>query len=249
MGDEVRIVESEEVKFRNPAAIVGFPDVGLVGTIAAFHIIDKLKLKEIAHLESEEFPPVVVVHEGRARYPLRIYGNKDIMVVISEIPLTPDLINGVSRSLVEWFRQRDTSMVISLGGIAHPRRLDIDKLKVYGVSSDDEVDDILKENDVNLFLEGLTVGPHGVILRDCMRNNLHSMYLMGESHINYPDPESAASVIEKINGILNLKIPVKKLIEEGEEIKIRSRDLMKRTEDTLKEMQKAQEHEIPMMYR
>jgi uncharacterized protein len=136
-----------------------------------------------------------------------------------------------------------------MGGIPHPKRLDIDRPKVYGISVNEKTDKILKENDVERFEEGLVVGSHALLLREFMRNNMNSLHLMVESHASYPDPEAASIAIELLNRILGLDVDVRKLLESGEEIKIKSRDLMKRTDGALDEMQKSQEQEIPMMYR
>jgi len=249
MNNEIRIIEKEKIAFEKPTAIVGFPDIGLVGTIAVYHMIDQMKLKEVAYLESDDFPPVAVIHNGRPLSPMRIYGNKSLLLIISEIPIKVSLLHSISRKLVEWFKSKNANLVISLGGIAHPKRLEIEKPKVYGMSINEETDKILKENNIDRFEEGLVVGSHALIIYECMKNNVNSIYLMAESHAKYPDPEAAAIVIKLLNKILSLDVDVKKLIESGEEIKIKSRDLMKRTEGALEDMQKIQEHEIPMMYR
>ncbi|RLI95200.1 MAG: proteasome assembly chaperone family protein [Candidatus Altiarchaeales archaeon] len=249
MQSDIKIIERERIEFENPTVIIGFPDIGLVGTIATYHMIYQMNLREVAYIESDDFPPVTVIHNGRPVSPMRIYGNKKLIFVVSEIPIKPSLLYSISRKLVKWFKSKNVDLVISLGGIPHPRRLEIEKPKVYGISINEYTDKILKENNVEGFEEGIIVGPYAVLIYECMKNGINSIYLMAESHATYPDPESAAIIIKLLNKILNLNIDVKELIEKGEEIKIKSRDLMKRTETALKEMQKIQEHEMPMMYR
>ena len=53
--------------------LVGFPDAGLAGSIAVSYIIQEQQMAEIGHLESDAFPPVIVVHKGEPHPPLRIY--------------------------------------------------------------------------------------------------------------------------------------------------------------------------------
>jgi uncharacterized protein len=256
MNKTIEILETSDFKLEKPTFILGFPDVGLVGTIACYHLIEKLNLKEIAHIDSKKFPPVVVVHDSIPSSPIRIYGDeaKNIGVVISEIPISADLIPLLSRALAEWFREKGALLVISLGGVPHPKRLEAEKLKVYGISSLLEREKktwkkTLNDSGVEPFHEGILVGIHGIMLRECTKQGVNSLYLMTESHYHYPDPEAAATVIEILNKILNLNVGVKELLEKGEEIKIKARDLMRRTQDEMKQMQKSQEHEIPMMYR
>ncbi len=75
-SEEVRVVEEKpSLVFERPVvAIEGLPDVGLVGTIATTFLVEKKGFEEIAYLESDLFPPVMVVHEGRLKNPFRIYG-------------------------------------------------------------------------------------------------------------------------------------------------------------------------------
>jgi uncharacterized protein len=249
MNDEVRVIEEGKTVFEKPTVVIGFPDIGLVGTIALFHAIDQLKLKEIAYLESDDFPPVTVVHDGRPQSPIRIYGDKKMLWVISEIPIKLSLMRNISKKLIEWFKSKDVGLIITLGGIPHPKRLEIEKPGIYGISINDKTDKILEEHGIERFEEGLVAGTNAVILYECMRGDMNAIYLMSESHAKYPDPESAAVLMELLNKILGIDVDVKKLLETGEEIKIKSRDLMKRTESSLADMQKSQEGEIPMMYR
>jgi len=228
---------------------LGFPDVGLVGTIAAYHLIDKLGLKQIAYVESDDFPPVVIIHKGRPVPPLRIYAGGDLMVVVSEIPIKSSLLYPVSKKLVQWFNNKNVKLVIPLGGVPHPKRMEVDNLAVYGISVNKQTDKILDKWGIQMMEEGISVGAHSLIIYECMRKKMNAVYLMAESHAKYPDPESAAAVIKKLNSILEINIPVDELIEGGEEIKIQARDLMKRTESALDDMEKSQENEIPMMYR
>lgn len=244
------MIEIKEIsRFEGNSIILGLPDVGLVGSIASAHLIDQLKLKEIAEINSDIFPPIVVVHKHRPMSPIRIYANNEIGVVISEVPISPDMINPLMESLTEWFKSNKLELVISIGGIPHPNRLEIDKPKVYGVSTSKRLDGVLRKNKIEMFEDGLIVGPSGIMLKKCMEKGINAVYLMAESHYKYPDPGAAASIINAISKILKMKIDVKLLLEKAEEIRITARDLMKRTEDVMKKMEKMHEKEIPMMYR
>jgi len=104
MDEIVRLVEDKEYSFETPISIEGLPDVGLVGAIAASHIVEELELEEIAHLESEQFPPIMVIHKGMPKDPVRIYGNKNLIVLASEIPLPINTIAPTVKILSKWFR-------------------------------------------------------------------------------------------------------------------------------------------------
>jgi uncharacterized protein len=212
-------------------------------------MIEKLGLQEIAYIESDTFPPVVIVQKDRPHSPVRIYGNRRILVLASEIPIPYSLIHGFSRSLMKWFKVREISMVVPLGGLANPRRDEIEKPQVYGLGTHAKAEEILKKNGIVPFHEGLIVGPNGILLRDCMKSEIPGMYLMADSHYKYPDPGAAVSLLEKLNSAFDLRIDLQEIKEKAEEIKISARDLMKRTGQSMDEMEKIREKEIPVMYR
>ena len=57
----LRIVETDKVE-NGVVVINGLPDVGLVGLLAASHIISSLKLREVGAIESDLLPPMIVLH-------------------------------------------------------------------------------------------------------------------------------------------------------------------------------------------
>jgi uncharacterized protein len=245
----VKVVETGPVEAKNPVVITGFPDVGLVGTIAVSHLIESLKLKEIGYVASDELPPIVVVHEKRPKAPIRLYGDERLVVAVSEIPIPYNLVYPLSSSLVRWFKEKNARFALLLGGMANPKRLEIEEPAVYGVTTGEGMDEILEKKNIKFFEEGFITGQDWVILRNCMEVGLPSIYLIAESHFAYPDPGAAAAIIRAINRILDLDVDVKSLLEKEEEIRILTRDLMKRTEENMKALRKMQEQEIPVMYR
>jgi len=99
-----------------PNVIVGVPEVGLVGTIAASYLVEQLRLPEIANFESELLPPVVVVHDSEPKPPIRIFGKDALAVVVSEIPLVSLLSYGFASQIVAWCKAKQGKMVIGAPG-------------------------------------------------------------------------------------------------------------------------------------
>jgi uncharacterized protein len=70
--------------------------------------------------------------------------------------------------------------------------------------------------------------------------------LLAQCFYNYPDPEAAAEVLKGLAGITGVKVDIAKLLEKGEEIRVKARDVMKRTQQEMSNMKKGQEYDIPM---
>jgi len=69
---------------------------------------------------------------------------------------------------------------------------------------------------------------------------------MAQSFYNYPDPEAAAMVIKELTKIAEIKVDISKLLAQGEEIRLKARDIMRRTQQEMTRMKKTQEYDLPL---
>jgi uncharacterized protein len=242
---EISIVE----KGRIPSGAVmlfGFPDVGLVGVIAASHLIEELNLAEVAQVESRLLPPLIVLHEGLPHSAIRVFGNHDVLLAVSETPVPVDMVYPVVDVLIDWGRQKKVRMMISLSGIPVQERQDLKELKVFAASSSVEVLTAVKAKSIEVLMEGYMVGPQAVMLMRCAQIGLPATALLAQCFLNYPDPEAAAEVLKSLAKVTGIGVDVAKLLEKGEEIRLKARDVMKRTQEEMSKMKKSQEYDIPV---
>jgi len=244
--NEVRIIETGPIgKVRY--CLIGLPDVGLVGIIAVNFIIRKLEMEEVGYLESDTFPPVVVIHGSQPKAISRLYRKEDLIALTSEVPFDPKVLPPLARSIVDWVKRRGGT-ILSASGIAVPNRLEIDVPKVYGVGTSDGLRGLLTKSGIQLLEEGFLVGPNAMILKESMREGVPNAVLLAQSHLRYPDPGAAASLVEGLNRMLSLEIDVQELLEQAEEIRVRTRELMQGTQRAMQRMEKVREQELPAMY-
>lgn len=247
MNEELKIIEVKPLDSLR-TCVIGLPDVGLVGLITANHLINSLKLEEIGYLESSLFPPIIVVHDGRPKAPVRLFAQGDLAILTSEIPIPASLLNLLANKILDWTATKNVDLLISVSGIAVPNRLEIDTPEVYGVASSEKAKKILEDSRIPLLEEGFMVGPHAAILRESLKRKTDSLILLAQSHYQYPDPGAAASMVNILNKLLSLNVDVKKLLEQAEEIRLKTREIMQRTYKAMQRMQKMQEQELPPMY-
>ncbi len=245
MNSDIRIIEKKEIP-KGAFMLFGFPDVGLVGVIAASHLISELNLTEVAYIDSRLLPPVIVLHEGLSHSPIRIFGNHQILLAVSEIPLREDLVYPIIHSIIDWGKEKEVKMMISLGGIPVQERQDLEELKVFAAASNPETLKIAKDKNLEVLMEGYMVGPQAIMLQYCATLGLPALTLLAQCFFNYPDPEAAAKALEQLMNITGLKVNISTLIEKGEEIRLKARDMMKRTQQELTKMRKTQEYDIPL---
>ncbi|RJS90257.1 proteasome assembly chaperone family protein [Candidatus Bathyarchaeota archaeon] len=247
MSERVKIVERTEIP-DGLKIIFGLPDVGLVGTIAASHLISKLNLKEIAYLRSDLLPPVIMLEKGLPRSPIRMFGNEDLLVLNSEIAIPSASIYLIIENLVNWVSNKKVEIVFTLGGLPIPNRHEIEKPKVFGAASSEDLLKLLNEKGIQAIQRGFLVGPQALILSFCAERDIPAVALLAESFYNYPDPEASSMVIQALNRIIDMEIDVSELIEKGEEVRLAMRDMMRRTQAELARMKKSHEYDIPGYY-
>lgn len=229
--------------------LLGFPDVGLVGAIAVSYLVDKLKLDEAGYIDAEDLPPIVAIHSASVKELIRIYEGKRIVAVFSEIPIPIPTLRPLAQVLIEWASNKKMDSIISITGLAEPRRLDIDIPKVYAVGSTPEyTDKLVKLVEAEVFKDGYIAGINAELLRGGMRTGSNVGVILAQSHFNYPDPGAAATVIKHLPRIIGEEVDVNPLLESAEAIRIQMRDLMRRTQETMKAMQKSKELELPPVY-
>lgn len=245
---EVSIFEVEKIKAEKSALLCGLPDVGLVGIISVSHIIKELGMKEVGYIDSELFPPLVVFHQGEPTYPIRIFQKGELLAVFSETALPPESIYPLTKSIVSWSKEKGISMIVSLGGIGVPNRLDIDEPKVYGASSSKELREMILKNGISLMEEGFLVGPYGLIAKHSKIQGVPNLILLAESFPNYPDPGAAASAIDALKKFVPISVDMKSLKDRSDEIRMNARELMRKTAENMQKMGKSQEYELPLMY-
>lgn len=241
----MKIIEKEKIP-SGATLLFGFPDVGLVGLIAASHLVDELNMTEVAYVESTLLPPLIVLHEGLPHSSMRILAGDHLLLAVSEVPIPTDTIYPIMDALIEWGRSKNVKMMISLSGLPIEERQDATELKGFAATSNPEALKIAKDNGIEVLMEGYMVGPQAVVLQRASKYGSPALALLAQCFYNYPDPEAAAEVLKELAKITGVKVNVAKLLEKGEEIRLRARDVMKRTQQEMSKMKKGQEYDIPM---
>ena len=246
-SSRVTVVETTPID-RCRYCVVGFPDVGLVSSIALGHAILEAKMAEFGHLESDDFPPVIVVHDGAPKPPMRLYRRNSVVSVVSEMPVDFNFITPVTRSLVDWVKSKHVELLVTTSGIAVPNRLDIDVPEVYGVASSPAVRKFMDSVGVKALEEGFIAGIHAALMKASLEKRVPCLILLAQSHLKFPDPGAAASLIDALNRLVGLDVDTKELLVHEDEVRLRLRALMQRTQEHMQQVKKGQEQEIPLLY-
>lgn len=242
----IQIVELPGVKFDNPIFIEGTPDVGLVGTIAAVHLIISKRLDEVARFESDLFPPLIVIRNRQIKDPVSVFGNGKLFVINSDIPIPGSAVYSFAKETCRWLGTKKPEVIILIGGLPDPNRVDTEDPIVLGMPTDKRAESLMEEIGIEPLENGFLVGIKALLLKECKSLGLPALGLFAQSYYNYPDPGAAAKVLQYLSKLDILKVDVDSLLKKAEEVRMSYRELMRRTESEMGRIGKSKEYEPPI---
>lgn len=213
------------IKLKNPVLIEGFPGLGLVGTISASYLIEKLKMDFVGYIASDQFPPLAAVHNHKPLFPARIYASRrhNLIVLISEFIVPLPAIYELSDKIREFAKTNNVGKIISLGGIT----LKGEENKVYAIASDEKLlAELERHHQVQLIKEGATTGVTGVLLAQGAVEGFSVISFLAQAHEDYMDPSASATVLEVLKSYLKLDFDTSALGKEALEIESKMKDVM-----------------------
>jgi len=237
------LIVSKKVRLKSPVLVEGLPGIGLVGKLAAEHMIKELKAEKVAELYSSHFPhQVLMLKKGI----LRMLKNKfyvirgkrhDIVVLVGDVQaVTPESQFQVCGEILDYFESLGGKRIYTLGGYGVGRA--VANPKVYGSATHMKVVEELKRYGIQFGeAKGSIIGAAGLLLGIGKLRGMSGACLMGETHGGYVDAKSAQSVLEVLSKILEFKIDTKKLEMRAKE----SERFMKRIEQEAAKQKQVQE--------
>lgn len=221
---EMKIIRYSDQKYRNPIAIIGFPGIGLVGSILTSFVIRELKMKAVAAIASPDFPPYTLIQNGSPYPPIRVYGHErghgskdygDIIIVTSEITLKPEQYYTLNTTLMELFREMGIASVITLEGTVQFEN----NTDILACGTSEASKERIKELGIKELDDGLVRGLTGIMLYESFSSGMDIIAMLCPANPALPDPRAAARILEPLSKLVpELKIDVKPLYKEAEEI-------------------------------
>lgn len=238
-GSAVQIVEVDGApSLSRPSVVVGVPEMGLVGTIAASYLVEHLGLEEVAYADSDMLPPVVVVQDSEPKQPIRIFGKGMLAVVISEVPLLPKISYQLASELVVWSRAKQGRMVVGITGLPSEARVKSggeETPAVLAVTNDAGLRKSIRSVGAQPFEHGLIASTYATLLKRCMSTGLPNITLLAESYAEFPDPGAAAAALEVLGRLVPISVDVEPLLKGAEDIRLNLRGLMSQTQQAIQQ--------------
>ncbi|MBT3772521.1 MAG: proteasome assembly chaperone family protein [Euryarchaeota archaeon] len=198
-------------------AVCGFTSTGMVGVIAASHIVNSLNIPQIGTVLNPSFPAIALVQDEVPKHPVRVYQNDELGVFVSEMQFPTDFDVQFAETVLNWFTQGDFERLIIVDGVqredveAHERRL-------HGVASTVSARNRLRTEGIELITQGVVAGISGYLLSEGDRLDLDITALLPECNPMFPDARAAALAVEAISELTQIEVPLSSLIEDARRV-------------------------------
>jgi len=229
------VAEHRTIDLDSPVLVEGLPGVGLVGKLAADHLVEQLDMEYVASCHCEGLPKAAVYHENERDVlpPVRFYADEDrnLLAMQSDVPVSPSAAKDFATCVTDWLAGNDVTPLY-LSGL--PEEKD-GVPALYGVSTGD-AGGLLDDHEIPTPSEsGLISGPTGALLAEAGEQGLNALGLVVQANANFPDPEAArVLLVEAVGPIAAVDADTGKLVEQADRI-------AKAREQFARQMQQAEE--------
>jgi len=220
--EDVTINFLEKPKLKKPVLIEGLPGIGLVGKLAADHIVDELKAKRFAVLTSPYLPPqVVILDDGTVELvKMEFYYHKakknDLIILLGDFQgITPDSQYQIAEKTLQLAKQEKVSRIFTLGGLGTGNITQ--KPRVFGAATSRKLVEEYTKHGVIFKGGGAIFGASGLLLGLSGEYGIDAVCLMGETHGQIIDAKAAEAVLEVLVEILDLKVDMAALVKKASE--------------------------------
>lgn len=236
-----------DVKLNKPILIEGLPGIGLVGKLAADHMIKELNAPKLAEMYSPHFPPqVIMLKKGILRMLKHKFyywknpkkGGNDLIFIVGDIQVaSPEAQFQVCQEILDFFEKYGGKTIFTLGGYG-TGRLQQQTPKVFGSATHMTVVKKYEKFGIEFGgAKGSIIGAAGMLLGLGKLRGMEGVCLMGETHGSYVDAKSAQEVLKVLSKILGVEVDLKKLEKRANE----SKKFMKQMEKETQKQQQLQE--------
>lgn len=234
-------VHAEDIDLESPVLVEGLPGAGLVGKIAADHLVEEFDMDYYGAVRCEGLPEVAV-YEGEQsdiRPPVRLYadGDRDLLVLQSDVPISPTQASNFATCVTGWIENNGV-FPLYLSGLPEEKN---GTPEMFGIATGTG-DDYLDEAGIVPPREGgLVSGPTGALLDRARAEGLDSVGLIVQTEARFPDPEAARVILEHgVEPIADIEVETEMLLERADEIQEAREQLAERLHQAEDESTQAQ---------
>jgi uncharacterized protein len=188
----IRIKELRPINLEGGYLIDGFPSVGFTSAIATESMIQTSQFSLAGVIDSDSFPPMSLIKEGKPNYPTRIFVNDDLKVAVflSYLTLHESLYREVAKTMLKWAKKQKIELIVSSMAVKS-----MDKIEgIVAVGNTDSARIKLKKSGLKVLEYGTVPGIPGMLLNEGSIIGQDVIVILFHSDGTGPDFRSSAEL-------------------------------------------------------
>ncbi|MFB5629156.1 MAG: proteasome assembly chaperone family protein, partial [Nitrosarchaeum sp.] len=200
MYSKIRIKELRPVNLEGGYLIDGFPSIGYASAIATESMIQTSQFSLAGIIDSDSFPPISVVKEGKPNYPTRVFVNDDLKVSIflSYLTIHESLHRVIAKTMLKWAKKQKIELVVSSVSVKSLAGID----GMVAVGNTDSAREKLKKSGLKVLQNGTIPGIPGMLLNEGSITNQDVIVVLFQSDGTGPDFRSSAELCTGISQLI-----------------------------------------------
>jgi uncharacterized protein len=188
----IRIKELRPINLEGGYLIDGFPSVGFTSAIATESMIQTSQFSLAGIIDSDSFPPISLIKEGKPNYPTRIFVNDDlkVSVFLSYLTLHESLHRSVARTMLKWAKKQKIELIVSSVAVKS-----LDGIEgIVAVGNTDSARKKVRESGLKILEYGTIPGIPGMLLNEGSITKQDVIVIIFHSDGTGPDFRSSAEL-------------------------------------------------------
>lgn len=203
-------------RFDGCKLVAGFHGIGATGYYAIKFMVESLRARRVAYIDSDLTAPVATTKRGRVVTPHELYVYSDLVFLKTEVPVNKDSETMFYREFSKWVVSSGFKEAALIGGLDSTLKNDESTYRVVFTSAY-RPHGLLAKSKV-LEDELIIVGPVAIMLNYFEMVGFPAYAILAYATADRVDPRAAATAINVLRGVYDLNIDVRPLIEGAEKI-------------------------------
>lgn len=200
MYPRIRIKELRQINLEGGYLIDGFPSMGFASAIATESMIHTSQFSVAGIVDSDSFPPISVVKEGKTNFPTRIFVNDNIKVSIflSYLTIQESLHRIVAKTMLKWAKKQKIELVVSSVAVKSQSKIQ----GMVAVGNTDSAREKLRKSGLTILQHGTIPGIPGMLLNEGSISDQDVIVILFQSDGTGPDFRSSAELCSAISKLI-----------------------------------------------
>ncbi len=233
----IRIKELKPLNLEEGYLIDGFPSVGFSSAIATESMVHTSQFEVAGVIDSDSFPPISVIKNGKPNYPTRIFANDDLKVgvFLSYLTLDQAFHRTVAKTMLKWAKKHKIGLILSSVAVKTPEGIE----EMVCIGSTDSAREKINKAGLKVLEHGTVPGIPGLLLNEGSLTGQDVIVIIFHTDGKGPDFKSSAQLCLAMSKLIpGVSCDISSLQKEAEKAEV-----------VIKEAEEESKHLKGSMYR